>query len=60
MKWNNVRDIMPEDNKDVLVYVDAWDLIIVGRYTGRVWVVEDQTANVLHWMDLPYSPNELK
>lgn len=60
MKWILTNDRMPEDNVDVLVYVPDWDLIQVGHYSGRVWIIENQTPIVIHWMELPYSPEELK
>ena len=60
LKWNNTNDKLPEENENVLVYVDDWEQIAIGRYTGRVWIMENQKAIVLHWMELPYSPNELK
>ena len=67
MEWISVKDILPEERTDVLVYViDENDNYIGdGCYSSHFWHGEFcdlrfgkyELYKVTHWMELPNPPN---
>lgn len=65
-KWISVKDALPEDNKEVLVFAPGCYIIgqkLIGCYfkDGDSWTVYDFLESsldevVTHWMPLPESP----
>jgi hypothetical protein len=66
--WIDVREALPADDTDVLVYVAADQQCAVARWSGRVWefadydpddrawYVYDAPLVVTHWQALPAAP----
>lgn len=56
MPWVKVTDAAPGEGERVLIYDNANDRILPGRYGGGRWYVEDpagggasEVAGVTHW-----------
>ena len=62
MEWISVKDRLPEDNVDVLVYEPINYVIKIanstdGKFQTNMW--DERTYElVTHWMPLPEKPNE--
>ena len=69
MNWINVEDSLPDDDVEVLIYVDGYGQSVGSNYTdesGGTWRIgssclpwdNDYNLDVLvtHWMALPEPP----
>lgn len=62
--WNSVKDILPDNNRNVLVVVNS--KICIGDFEGVInhqWWINDtegyhKSMAVTHWMELPELPVE--
>ena len=56
-EWISVKDRLPEQNKDVLVYTITHDVRKAHCYGERSWFGHDGIWRcVTHWMPLPQPP----
>ena len=63
-KWNSVKDILPDNNRNVLVVVSG--KICIGDFESVInhqWWINDtegyhKSMAVTHWMELPELPVE--
>ena len=62
MEWINVKDRLPEDNTDLLVFAsEGWRGIFPAVYYRNTWqsshiLYDGMLGNVTHWMPLPNPP----
>lgn len=58
MKWISVDERLPEDRKDVLVYLKGGDFRVSHCAAGGYWQIWTRELDVTHWMPLPDPPKE--
>ena len=60
MEWINVKDKLPTDNKQKIVYHSRG--VSFAYYNGYYWISSigksHYVRTVTYWMDLPVPPNE--
>ena len=56
MTWVKARELLPEENTQILIHDDKSSRIELGRYVGGRWYVEEpasgrlrEVAGVTHW-----------
>lgn len=54
-EWISVYDSKPDDTRDVLVFDDGE--IKTGFYHAGWVVLDDESDEVTHWMELPEPPS---
>ncbi len=65
MDWISIKNGLPEDNDDVIIYWPRWKLVCVGHYdkTDDSWRMDyDESSNeieVTHWMPFPPPPQKI-
>lgn len=69
-EWISVKDRLPEENRNVLVFSDLWT-VVGAQIKEGLWVNDaggtdlvtskrGQDSEVTHWMELPAPPKEEK
>lgn len=66
MDWISVKDRLPEDDNEVLVYYGGsrvkwkYGIEFVNYINGECygWCGQDQLVSVTHWMPLPAPPDD--
>ncbi len=58
MKWISVKDALPQNEYDVLVFT-KWGITIAKKWSGSEWVDNHlySVCDISHWMPLPAPPN---
>lgn len=57
-EWISVKDRLPENDDDVLVYVARRDVMDVDWYDENYQEWDTHCLDVTHWMSLPQLPKE--
>lgn len=62
-EWISVKDRLPEEDTDVLIFSRKFKICTIGRCMksswGRWWTTNHAgCANITHWMPLPEPPKD--
>lgn len=60
MKWNNIKNKLPEDNQFILIFTLGCKWIELARYTQEKFIIKElnnlNRSCTTHWMPLPSPP----